>query len=676
MLDLPLIGTLSWDAESSLIPAFVAMAVVLAVTMLLPNKLVGVRLMAVLPLVYLGFRYMGWRSFETLNLHDGLFIALISVMLLGCEIFIFFVNTLSTWLLYTFRTDRSPEADEYQKNVINGQFVPCVDIFIPTVNEPLDVLRRTIMGCHMMDYPNKKLFVLDDGRRPEVKALAAELGTGYFTRDNNKHFKAGNINNALFQTYSPYIAFFDADFVPVSNFLTRTMGFFQNPKIALIQTPQSFYNPDLVQLNLGLDGDFTSEQDLFFRGIQPGRDAFNAVICCGTSFVIQRAPLEALGGVPTETITEDLMTSVYLQANGYEVAYLNEPLSFGEAPNCSVDHLKQRTRWARGILQTIFTKVNPMNCKGLNFWQRFYHCIGVLYWLTAIPRFIMLLMPLSYFYFGLVPINAQIESVLSYFVPFYIASLAMVSWFNGGRRSPFWSDVYEFIPSFVLVPNIFQTFKDPFGLGFKVTPKGVTKDKVSINWQVATPCLVIMALYIVGMGKMLLQAQWESELSALALNMVWGLYAVALFWITLLACVDMPQQRSFLRFKLSFNYNLTLAGQRYQGQSVDISEKGVRLLLPKHLTAEQLSQAKLSLPELRLFDLPITVQDKGACPKDNTLHDWLCFFPEFSHADYGKLVKGLFKRLADTWEEQTVPEWKFLWHFLKSPWRMYPFAGK
>ncbi len=104
-----------------------------------------------------------------------------------------------------------------------------------------------------MDYPNKTVYILDDTRRPHIKAIAEELGCKYITRRDNKHAKAGNLNNALKQTNGEFISIMDADFVPFKNFLTRTVGFFQNSKIDLVQTPQYFYNPDYHARNLGLD---------------------------------------------------------------------------------------------------------------------------------------------------------------------------------------------------------------------------------------------------------------------------------------------------------------------------------------------------------------------------------------------------------------------------------------
>ena len=109
--------------------------------------------------------------------------------------------------------------------------LPSVDVYIPTYNEPMEVLEKTITGVLCLDYPNFKAWVLDDGRRPWVKAFCEAKGVGYLTRPDNTHAKAGNINHALTKTSADFVAIFDADFIPQRNFLMRTVGFFADPGI-------------------------------------------------------------------------------------------------------------------------------------------------------------------------------------------------------------------------------------------------------------------------------------------------------------------------------------------------------------------------------------------------------------------------------------------------------------
>jgi cellulose synthase (UDP-forming) len=671
--------TPQFDAEFMLLPTLLCISWILIMTNLKKDNSFWVRLMVMLPMVFIFVRYAAWRVTDTIVWNTGDISTILSLLVVVAEFYLFFVNTFSSWTLFLMKSNRSPQADKMQVNVYNGSYAPMVDVFIATVNEPEIILRRTITGCLNMNYQNKHIWVLDDGRRPWVKALAAELGVGYFDRADNKHFKAGNVNNALWQTSNEFIAFFDADFVPTPQFLHRVIGFFQDDNIALVQTPQSFYNPDLVEMNLGIQRGMTNEQDLFFRGLQPGRDFFNAVICCGTSFVARRAPLEALGGMPTETITEDLMTSVYLQADGHEVVYLNEAISFGEAPNRSVDHLKQRIRWARGILQTLYTAVNPLTCKGLNIFQRYFHLIGSLYWTTFPARFFLMLLPLAYMLFSVQTMNASVETMLSYFLPYYIGSMTLFSWFNRGRRSPFWSEVYEFIPIFALIPNVFATFIDPFGLGFKVTPKGVTTDKIAPNWDVITPCLVVIGLHTYGLLRLGSMWAWEAGNPAVLLNLIWSLYAIIVFWMVCLACVDVPQKRNDVRFDQQWEAILQVGTYQAALTTLDISESATKLCI--HPTVlEQLrphanETAYLSLPGMGIERIPVELRIMQGGNTAGAEIGLLCLWEKLPQKEYALLLRHMIMHLEAGWEDRKVSEWRFAWQFLKSPLRMHSLAG-
>jgi cellulose synthase (UDP-forming) len=189
--------------------------------------------------------------------------------------------------------------------------------------------------------------LLDDQRRPAMRELARKLGCSYLDRPDNSHAKAGNLNHALARSEGELVLCFDADFIPTRDFLQRTVGFFRDHKLAMVQTPQNFFNDDAVTRNLGLEGVLEDEQRFFFRALQPGRDAMNAIVCHGTCWLARRSALHHIGGIPTETITEDWATSIKLQAAGYKLLYLNEALSAGLSAATCGEFVQQRSRWAR-----------------------------------------------------------------------------------------------------------------------------------------------------------------------------------------------------------------------------------------------------------------------------------------------------------------------------------------
>jgi cellulose synthase (UDP-forming) len=151
--------------------------------------------------------------------------------------------------------------------------LPRVEIWIPTYREPLAVLEKAVLAALAVDYPGLRVRVLDDGNRAWLKEQCQRWGAEHVTRPQHQHAKAGNLNHCLSLTNADFVVTMDADFAPFKEFVQRTLPFFDDPQLAVLQTPQTFYNPDLMQQNLGLGGGVADEQALFFREIQPARDA-------------------------------------------------------------------------------------------------------------------------------------------------------------------------------------------------------------------------------------------------------------------------------------------------------------------------------------------------------------------------------------------------------------------
>lgn len=211
-------------------PTVLLLLSVLVVMKVSPQPRTWSRRIVVGILLIVTIRYVLWRSLSTLNVSDPLN-GVFSLGLFFLEMLILVSGTIQLFLMLNVR-DRHREADQRSLAVIDGSFMPSVDILIPTYNEPVFILRRTIIGCQALDYVNKKIHLLDDTQRPEVKCLAKELGCEYKTRPDNRYAKAGNLNHAVSQTNGQLIVVFDADFVPTTNFLTRTVGFFKTQRLA------------------------------------------------------------------------------------------------------------------------------------------------------------------------------------------------------------------------------------------------------------------------------------------------------------------------------------------------------------------------------------------------------------------------------------------------------------
>jgi cellulose synthase (UDP-forming) len=184
-----------------------------------------------------------------------------------------------------------------------------------------------------------------------MKALAEQLGCRYLARADNAHAKAGNLNHGLAHSSGELVVVFDADHAPRRDFLVKTLGCFDDASVGFVQTPQNFYNLDSYQhRRRGAGGAVWTEQSLFFRVIQRGKDYWNAAFFCGSCAVVRRSALDAIGGFATGTVTEDLHTSIRLHAKGYQSVYHAEALAFGLAPESIEPFIGQRVRWGQGAL--------------------------------------------------------------------------------------------------------------------------------------------------------------------------------------------------------------------------------------------------------------------------------------------------------------------------------------
>ncbi|MBD0264531.1 MAG: glycosyltransferase [Tolypothrix sp. Co-bin9] len=602
--------------EYLLAPTVILLAIALVIMKISPVPRAWSRFIVVGILLMLTIRYIVWRSLSTLNLSNpvnGTF----SLALFFLEMLMLSSGLIQMFLMLKHK-ERPWEADQKAVAVIEGSFTPSVDILVPTYNEPPFILRRTIIGCQALDYPNKKVYLLDDTKRPEVRALALELGCEYMTRPDNRHAKAGNLNQAIARTDGDLIVVFDADFIPTENFLTRTVGFFQDEKVALVQTPQSFYNFDPIARNLGLENILTPEEEVFYRQIQPLRDSAGSVICAGTSFVVKRSALKTVGGFVTDSLSEDYFTGIRLSAQGYRLVYLDEKLSAGLAADNMADQATQRLRWAQGTLQAFFIEANPLTIRGLRPWQRLAHLEGLLHWFTSISRVGFLIAPLAYSFLGAIPIKANAAEMLYFFLPYYVVQLSVFSWLNYRSRSALLSDIYSVVLTFPLAWTVIQVMLNPFSRGFKVTPKGTASDRFSFNWKLALPLIVLFITTAVSLwrnlGMFMLKGAWQTtmpsevaqQVKGLGLGWLWSAYNLIVLAVALLVLLDIPKPDLYAWFDLRRTVRLSVKDDKEESAK-DTSLWGITTKISEIGAEIALTQA--GLPEIKPGEiLPVTVE--------------------------------------------------------------------
>lgn len=575
--------------EFLLTPTILVFLLGLIIVKAYPEPKGWIRSIVVFILLGLIIRYLVWRSLSTLNLSNP-FNGTFSIILFCLELLVIFSSSLQLFLMLKVK-NRQREADGLSLPVISGEYKPTVDIFIPTYDEPDFILKKTIIGCQAINYEPKTIYLLDDTRREAIKQLAAELGCEYLTRPDNLHAKAGNINHAIPLTKGEFIVIFDADFIPTSNFLERTLGFFQDENVALVQTPQSFYNTDPIARNLGLENVLTPEEEVFYRQLQPIKDAAGSVVCSGTSFVVRRKALESIGGFVTDSLSEDYFTGIRLSAKGYRLVYLDEKLSAGLAAENISAHATQRLRWARGTLQAFFIKSNPLTIPGLNLFQRLAHLEGLLHWFTSIAAVFFLLMPIAYAFLDIIPVRATFDEFLYFFLPYYVMQLTIFSWLNYRSRSAILSSIYGLVLAFPLALTVIQVMLNPFSKGFKVTPKGTKSDRFSFNWKLAAPLLILFIFNAISLWINIcacileeMNGAYSEQLYGLSLGWIWSSYNLITIGAALIILLDVPKPNLHEWFNLRRTVKIQLTSSEYPQQefwgiTTQISEVGANISL-------------------------------------------------------------------------------------------------
>ena len=323
----------------------------------------------------------------------------------------------------------------------------------------------TLAGCRALTYPHTT-YLLDDGRRAEMRELAELAGAEYLTRPDNSHAKAGNLNAALPRTDGELVFVLDADHVPMPDALDALVGYFDDERMAIVQTPHDFFNHDSVQhYNVS-----RHEQSLFYRVICPGKDRHGAAYWCGSAALISRPALLEIGGVATETIAEDFHTTIRLQRYGWRTRYHDEVLVQGLAPHDLDGYLLQRDRWARGNLAVFRLPESPLRAKTLKPIQRLSFLASLLAYLAPPMRLLLLLTLGLVLWTGELPMKISVAALAALWVPYLLLNLsAGAALARGYMRVPE-SAHYELL-TMEIYTRALRCAVIPGRTAFKVTPK-------------------------------------------------------------------------------------------------------------------------------------------------------------------------------------------------------------
>lgn len=567
----------------ALTPGLVALGLCVAIHPWLRREHMAARSLMVGIVLLLLVRYFGWRITSTIPP-----VGWTADFIFGCQFFVAEGASLAAFalsLLFLCRTiDRTPEVDA-NRRWLAGRRAPLIDVFICTYNEEKSILERTMIGATGMAYANYRVWVLDDGRRDWLKELAGEVGCRYLTRPDNTHAKAGNINHALQHVAGlsdppEFVSILDADFVPMPQFLTRAICLFRDHGVGLVQTPQHFVNADPIQTNLAASKVWPDEQRFFFDILMPAKDAWGTAFCCGTSAVIRFSSLMKIGGIPTDSVTEDYLLTLRLKEAGARTVYLNERLTLGLAPEGLKEYITQRSRWCLGFMQIVRGRSGPFSMQSrLDFVDRLSLVEAFMSW-TAVysARALGLVVPSLYLLFGIKAVDASLSELLGYFLPFYVWSSFTTAWLSRGRSLPVMSDVAQCIALLPILKAVATGLLKPQGHNFKVTAKGGDRDQRFVEWPLVAIYGTILAITLAAIAYAFVLHPQGDSIAYGGMALAWSLYNAVILTIVCFVCIEQPRRRKAERFARDEPVLLDVDGRFGIYRLADISLTGARFV--------------------------------------------------------------------------------------------------
>jgi len=480
-------------------------------------------------------------------------------------------------------------------------------VFIPTYNEPVEVIAPTIAAACALQ-PAHQTWVLDDGDRPWVREMCASYGARYVRRDEHTHAKAGNMNHALGLLQREVaagadpvevIGVLDCDHVPLPTFLTDTLGWFDDPQLALVQAPQSYYNAGAFD-----DDGETGEQGVFFHVLLPARNHDGAgPFWCGSTSLIRTEALAAVGGVSTDTIVEDMHTTLNLLRSGWKTAYHHQVLAVGLAPATPDQYLLQRRRWGMGSMQ-VLVKERLWAAKGWLSWRNYYEYLsGTLWWLEGVGTVVGFLIP------AVILVSGAQTSTASP-LAFTAAFVAMFSVRMWGVKRLFRMHMHWRM-AFAL-----RILRVPVGLSclwwlltrrtleFEVTPKAGADGRSLGRIPGVLWVLVGLTGFVLGYGALGLTdwVPWQVSASATVASGVWLVLAIVVLGLGVRRIRDAAYATSRRNaYRAPVSAPVSLNGS--SGELVDVSVGGAAVRLPRGALPPGTSSVTLQLsgaPELTL----------------------------------------------------------------------------
>lgn len=361
--------------------------------------------------------------------------AVMAILLFGAEAFLIVHG--AGYFMEIVKASRALRRQPALFSVFPGrENEPEVAILVASFNESEDVLEATLASIVAMDYPAKRVYLLDDSTRPETRdgaaRVAARYGARLVHRTDRSGYKAGAINDLLPHLTEPYIALLDADQRPRHNWLSDVVPHIEaHPDLAFVQTPQV----SVTTTGMPVAAATQHQQAIFFEYISEGKSQSNAMFCCGTNVVLRREALLSIacpkGGrthyFDEESVTEDFATSFRLHARGWGTDFVNQPYVFGMAPETLTAYFTQHMRWAMGTMGVGLQMARQLvrNPRALSPGQWWEYLLSGSYYFVGIANLIFLLAPVLFVAFDVRPLRSQSWLYLILFVPYIVSTMGI-----------------------------------------------------------------------------------------------------------------------------------------------------------------------------------------------------------------------------------------------------------
>jgi cellulose synthase (UDP-forming) len=527
-----------------------------------------------------------------------------------------------------------------------------VDVFITTYNEPVDLVRETVMCAVNMTYPHKT-YILDDGKRPEMQQLAQEFGCGWLTRPEHKFAKAGNLNNGLAHTSGEFIVTLDADHVPSPDLIEQLIGFFRDPKVGGIQTNQDFYNLDSFQHRAGWASQARwQQQELFFNVVQPGKDRYNAAFFCGSPGMMRRAALEDIGGFAIESVTEDMHTGMRMQKKGWRMMYHNKTLAVGLAPQTYLGFANQWRRWGNGNMQVLrFEK--PFSAAGLRLGQRVMYFASTYFYWMSYQKLLYLMTPIVALLFGIFPLVATPRVFVEFFFPYFFLNLYTCVLLQGGFTGYVRSEEFNVLKMHVLMQTIQGLFPGFRKMKFKVTPKSQAKGAGPREMLVPlTMCVLMAAALIVGTWR-LVRTSDVFYIWAFSINLFWCAFHLFLMAGVVMSSMRRKELRHLYRFPVHLNTPVIIRYKGLGGEPIEVKDRardlnrsGLAVALDDPVSAKTPVELELRLSNLIVHASGEVVHNRNVVIGGKTRVAVGIQFTKIDDLDRDAISKYLFWQIA------------------------------